>query len=294
MQQDNTNSGNVESTDTAVEETAQAESTVEIEQPNSGAPFPQDDYDKRVENLLQQYEQKKAVEQQQQTEAQEQQDVDYAQMKLEDGESWDSIFNSVPENVQRAMGSLRGDYTRKMQELSKQRREVEQLQANLTNSDAFKALQETASKAAEEGQEFDPFDNASMEAYINGLVAQKLQSILQPLAQEQAKQASMRRLNDFMDEHPELRTDEVLRAEVAGLLQQNETMTLEQAFWIIQGKKSKEQQKISEQQQQKKKEINKQVADRIGSGRKSGMTAPPDSKKMSAADIYNYLLAQKK
>ncbi len=67
-------------------------------------------------------------------------------MKLEEGESWDSIYNSVPENVQRAMGSLRGDYTRKMQELAKQRREVQQLQANLTNSDAFKALQETAIK----------------------------------------------------------------------------------------------------------------------------------------------------
>ncbi len=133
-----------------------------------------------------------------------------------------------------------------------------------------------------------------MEAYINGLVAQKLQSVLQPLAEEQAKQASMRKLNDFMDEHPELRTDEELRKEVATLLQQNESMTLQQGYWIVQGKKSKANEKLLAQQQQKKKEINKQVADRIGAGRKSGVTAPPNSEKMNAADIYNYLLAQKK
>ena len=289
MSEETTNSGNVEAP-------AEAESPeiAEVEQPQSGAPFPQDDYDKRVEALLKHHEKKKKQKQEQWDKSAQQQDLDYAQMKLEEGESWDNIYNSVPENVQRAMGSLRGDYTRKMQELSKQRKEIQELQANLTNSDAFRALQETATKAAAEGQQFDPFDNASMETYINGLVAQKLQSILQPLAQEQAKQASMRRLNDFMDEHPELRTDETLRAEVAGLLQQNESMTLQQGYWIVQGKKSKEQQKLSEQQQQKKKEINKQVAGRIGSGRKSGMTAPPDAQKMSAADIYNYLLAQKK
>jgi hypothetical protein len=292
MSEETTNSGNVESTPTTPTEPELV--LEEGTEAGASAPFPQDDYDKRVEALLKHHEKKKEQKQEQWDKLAQKQDLDYAQMKLEEGESWDSIYNSVPENVQRAMGSLRGDYTRKMQELAKQRREVQQLQANLTNSDAFKALQETANKAAAEGQEFDPFDNASMEAYINGLVAQKLQSVLQPLAQEQAKQASMRKLNDFMDEHPELRTDEELRTEVATLLQQNESMTLEQGYWIVQGKKSKANAKLLAQQQQKKKEINKQVADRIGSGRKSGVTAPPNSEKMSGADIYNYLLAQKK
>jgi hypothetical protein len=224
MSEETTNSGNVESTPTTPTEPELV--LEEGTEAGASAPFPQDDYDKRVEALLKHHEKKKEQKQEQWDKLAQKQDLDYAQMKLEEGESWDSIYNSVPENVQRAMGSLRGDYTRKMQELAKQRREVQQLQANLTNSDAFKALQETANKAAAEGQEFDPFDNASMEAYINGLVAQKLQSVLQPLAQEQAKQASMRKLNDFMDEHPELRTDEELRTEVATLLQQNEYFLL--------------------------------------------------------------------
>tara|TARA_Y100001937_G_scaffold46993_1_gene65934 strand:- start:11088 stop:11960 length:873 start_codon:yes stop_codon:yes gene_type:complete len=290
MSEETTNSGNVESTET----TTQPETTEQVEQPSSGAPFPQDDYDQRVEQLLQQHEKKQSLQEQQQQQDQQQQDIDYASMKLEEGESWDKIFQSMPENVQRAMGSLRGDYTRKMQELAKQRRELKELQSNLTTSEAYQSLQATAQAAREAGEDFDPFDNQSMSNYINGLVAQRVQEIMQPLAIEQQKNANMRRLNDFMDEHPELRTDEQLRQEVASLLQKNESMTLQQGYWIVKGQRSEKQNALLAQKEQQKKQINKQVADRIGSGRKSGMTAPPNAEKMSGADIYNYLLAQKK
>ena len=293
MSEETTNSGNVESTPptTPTEPEPVLEEGTEA---GASAPFPQDDYDKRVEALLKHHEKKKEQKQEQWDKSAQQQDIDYASMKLEEGESWDSIFKSMPENVQRAMGSLRGDYTRKMQELAKQRRELKELQSNLTTSEAYQSLQATAQAAREAGEDFDPFDNQSMSNYINGLVAQRVQEIMQPLAIEQQKNANMRRLNDFMDEHPELRTDEQLRQEVASLLQKNESMTLQQGYWIVKGQRSEKQNALLAQKEQQKKQINKQVADRIGSGRKSGMTAPPNAEKMSGADIYNYLLAQKK
>ena len=293
MSEETTNSGTVESTETTTQPET-TEQVKQVEQPSSGAPFPQDDYDQRVEQLLQQHEKKQSLQEQQQQQDQQQQDIDYAAMKLEEGESWDNIYKSMPENVQRAMGSLRGDYTRKMQELSKQRRELKELQSNLTTSEAYQSLQATAQAARQAGEDFDPFDNQSMSNYINGLVAQRVQEIMQPLAVEQQKSANMRRLNDFMGEHPELKTDEPLRQEVAGLLQKNESMTLEQGYWIVMGKRSRQEDESLKRQEAQKKEINRQVASRVGVGRKSGMTAPPNATKMSGPEIYQYLLAQKK
>ena len=261
---------------------------------SSGAPPIQDEYEQRVEAILKHHEKKKEHQEQNWQTKKEEQNKSYENVTLQEGESWDSVYSSMPESVQRAMGSLRADYTRKMQALSQERRKVEDLQSSLTTSDAFKALQSQAQAAAAEGQEFDPFDNKSMENYINSLVAQKLQAVLEPMYQEQMKAQSNRKVDDFMNEHPELRTDEGLRKEVYELLKADDSLKLEQGYWIVSGKRAKQSAQQQQQQQKQRKEINRQVAARIGSGKKSGMTAPPEGTKMSASDIYEYLLAQKK
>lgn len=294
MPEETTNSGNVESTPPTTPTEPTEPVLEEGTEASASAPFPTDDYDKRVEALLKHHEKKKEQKKERWDQSAQQQDRLYENMSLEEGESWDNIYKSMPENVQRAMGSLRGDYTRKMQELSKQRRELKELQSNLTTSEAYQSLQATAQAARQAGEDFDPFDNQSMSNYVNGLVAQRVQEIMQPLAVEQQKSANMRRLNDFMGEHPELKTDEPLRQEVAGLLQKNESMTLEQGYWIVMGKRSRQEDESLKRQEAQKKEINRQVASRVGVGRKSGMTAPANATKMSGPEIYQYLLAQKK
>lgn len=286
MSEETTNSGTV----------AQSEAPTLLEnvEASSGAPVQKDEYEQRVDQLLEYHEKKKEHNQNRWNEAKEEQEKSYENMTLQEGESWDSVYQSMPESVQRAMGSLRADYTRKMQALAQERRKVEDLQSNLTNSDAFRALQAQAQQAAAEGQEFDPFDNKSMETYINNLVAQKLQGILEPMYQEQMKAQSSRRVDDFMNEHPELRTDEEFRSEVYQVLKDNESLSLEDGFWIVKGKRAKINAQREYQKQQQQKENRKAVASRIGNGRKTGITAPPNSSDMSGADIYQYLLAQKK
>ena len=283
MAEETTNSGVVE-TEASTTETVEAE---------TGAPVRQDEYQERVEKLLQKHEKQ----QQQQVEDAEQQEEEkiksYDNMTLDEGESWDSIFNSQPDDVKRAMGSLRADYTRKMQALSQERKKVEDLQSSLTNSEAFKALQSQAAAAAAEGQEFDPFDNDSMSKYIDGLVAKKLQSILEPMYQEQMRAQSNRRVETFMNEHPDLQTDEDLRREVYEVLQNNEELNLEQGYFIVKGKRAK-QNAHNEQLKQQQKQNRKAVATRISNGKKAGLTAPPNANKMSGPDLYQYLLAQKK
>lgn len=284
MAEETTNSGVVE-TEASTTETVEAE---------TGAPVRQDEYQERVEKLLQKHEKQQ---EQQVEDAEQQQEAklqSYDNMTLDEGESWDSIFNSQPDDVKRAMGSLRADYTRKMQALSQERRKVEDLQSSLTNSEAFKALQSQAAAAAAEGQEFDPFDNASMSKYIDGLVAKKLQTILEPMYQEQMKAQSNRRVETFMNEHPDLQTDEGLRKEVYEVLQNNEELNLEQGYWIVKGKRAKQNAHNEQIKQQQQKQNRKAVATRISNGKKAGLTAPPNANKMSGPDLYQYLLAQKK
>tara|TARA_R110002110_G_scaffold400459_1_gene616969 strand:- start:31 stop:897 length:867 start_codon:yes stop_codon:yes gene_type:complete len=288
MNEETTASGNVaEAENTAPELSGNIEA-------DTGAPPILDDYQQRVEQLLDHHEKKNEHHKETMQDAADKQEQLYENATLQEGESWDSIYGSMPKPVQRAMASLRADYTRKTQELSKQRRHVEDLQSNLTNSDAFKALQTQANTAAAEGEEFDPFDPKSFEAYVDRMVAQKLQGVLQPMYDEQIKTQSSRKVNDFMDQHPELRNDDDMRQQVYSLLKESEQMTLEQGYWIVKGKKAQQNQQQEKAISQKKREMSRQAASTIGSGRKSGLTAPPETAQMDAGDIYNYLLAQKK
>ena len=254
MNEETTASGNVaEAENTAPELSGNIEA-------DTGAPPILDDYQQRVEQLLDHHEKKNEHHKETMQDAADKQEQLYENATLQEGESWDSIYGSMPEPVQRAMASLRADYTRKTQELSKQRRHVEDLQSNLTNSDAFKALQ----------------------------------GVLQPMYDEQIKTQSSRKVNDFMDQHPELRNDDDMRQQVYSLLKESEQMTLEQGYWIVKGKKAQQNQQQEKAISQKKREMSRQAASTIGSGRKSGLTAPPETAQMDAGDIYNYLLAQKK
>ena len=118
--------------------------------------------------------------------------------------------------------------------------------------------------------------------------------MLQPLAEQQQQNANMRKLNDFMDQHPELKTDENIRSAVRDMLVANESLNLQQAYWIVKGQQSKHLQQQQQKQEQQKKDINRQVASRIGNGRKNGLTIPPNAHELKGVDIYEMLLAQKK
>ena len=242
MNEETTASGNVAEAENTAPELAE---NIEAD---TGAPPVLDDYQQRVEQLLDNHEKKQEHDRTNNELAQEEQNQQYENATLQEGESWDSIYRSVPENVQRAMASLRADYTRKK----------------------------------------------SFESYVDRMVAQKLQSVLQPMYEEQMKTQSSRKVNDFMDQHPELRTDENMRQQVYSLLKESEQMTLEQGYWIVKGKMSQQNQQQEQASALQKREMSRQAAARIGNGRKSGLTAPPETAQMDAGDIYKYLLAQKK
>lgn len=253
-----------------------------IEEPASGATPVLDEYDQRIESLLQAHEQRKVQQDEQEEEAKKQE-------TLREGESWQSVLDSAPDDVQRAMASLRADYTRKTQELAQQRKELARQQKALTESDAYKAITEMAHG---DDVQFDPFDPQSFNAYVNKVVAERLSSILEPMRQEQLQYQAQNKLDAFMTEHPELRTDQAFRKEVHQTLTDNEHLDLEAAYWIVQGRRAKAAQAQQDQRVKRTKKAARAAGLAVGSGRKSGVTVPKDET-MNAWDIYNHILQQK-
>lgn len=244
----------------------------------SGAPFQLDDYEQRIESLLSNHENSKKTQVEEEKTAE----------SLREGESWQSVLENAPENVQRAMASLRADYTRKTQALATERKEVARQQQALTDSEAYQKIQEMATADAE----LDPFEPESFNNYINKVVAERLSSILEPMRQEQMQFQAQTKLESFMQEHPELKTDKEIRKEVHSTLSDNEHLDLEAAYWIVQGRRAKAQQKKQQAQITRTKKAARSAGLTVGSGRKSGPTIPKDDR-MGAWDIYEHLLQQK-
>jgi len=245
-----------------------------------------DDYDRRVDAILSKHE---ALQRGQPAPEQE---------GLRDGESWDSLFNQADEKSQRAMQQLRADYTRKTQELAAQRKELaeqaQQIQAmrmSLEDNAAYKAIQQAAT---EDAGEFDPYDTQSFQRYVNKIVAERLQAVLQPMAEQQMKAQAQTKVQAFMAEHPDLTSDEVLKAEVRQTLLSNESLSLQDAYWIVKGRRSHS---VSERQQLEElafKQAAKASGLKVGVGQNKGVTVPTGATKMKAADLYQHLLKQQK
>lgn len=245
-----------------------------------------DDYDRRVDAILSKHE------------ALQRGEPAPEQEGLREGESWDSLFNQADENSQRAMQQLRADYTRKTQELAAQRKELaeqaQQIQAmrmSLEDNAAYKAIQQAAT---EDAGEFDPYDTQSFQRYVNKIVAERLQAVLQPMAEQQMKAQAQTKVQAFMAEHPDLTSDEALKAEVRQTLLSNESLSLQDAYWIVKGRRSHS---VSERQQLEElafKQAAKASGLKVGVGQNKGMTVPTGATKMKAADLYQHLLKQQK
>ena len=245
-----------------------------------------DDYDRQVDQLLQRYNAEKEGTPQPEPES------------LREGESWDKVYDQVPESAQRAMASLRKDYTRKTQELAEQRKAIQAeqeklsaLRMNLEDNAAYKAIQEAAQ--AETG-EFDPYDTQSFERYVNRIVAERLQSVLQPMAEQQMQAQAKAKVQSFMTQHPELQTDELFKGEVRKTLLANENLTLQDAYWIVKGQQSHQTAERQQMQQLAFQQAAQAAGLKVGIGQHKGITVPKNSDKMSASDLYNHLLKQKK
>ena len=285
-EENNNNTANLE-TVTPSEDTPEVSEQKEVAQSDRPSiDNYKDDYDKRVDALLARHEAEQRGEPAPEPEG------------LREGESWDKLFDQADEQSQRAMQQLRADYTRKTQELAQERKKLEEqaqniqaMKMNLEDNAAYKAIQEAAQ--AETG-DFDPYDTASFERYVNRIVAERLQSVLQPMAEQQMKATAQTKVQAFMNNHPDLQTDEGLKTEVRQTLLDNESLTLQDAYWIVKGRRSHTDAERKHIQEQAFKNAAKASGLKVGVGQNKGATVPKGATKMKAAELYQHLLKQQK
>ena len=198
------------------------------------------------------------------------------------GLSWEQAIKSVPPDIAKLMRNMQADYTRKTQELSEQRK-------------SFMAEREALMKGKQsltlEGDlpDYDPFDEATIQARIEREVNKRLQMVLEPMQAEYEQQVAQDSYKTFLSEHPDFETDTGLRSEVQHLLESNDSLDLETAYWAARGKRAKQEAAQASQERAAKRAAAKEAALKgTGSPRRAGTQGRPsrgDLKRASAADI---------
>ena len=198
------------------------------------------------------------------------------------GLSWEQAIKSVPPDIAKLMRNMQADYTRKTQELSEQRK-------------TFLAEREALMKGKQsltlEGDlpDYDPFDEATIQARIEREVNKRLQMVLEPMQAEYEQQVAQDSYKTFLSEHPDFETDTGLRSEVQHLLESNDSLDLETAYWAARGKRAKQEAAQASQERAAKRAAAKEAALKgTGSPRRAGTQGRPsrgDLKRASAADI---------
>lgn len=166
--------------------------------------------------------------------------------------SWDDAIGQVPPDIAKLMKNMRADYTRKTQELADQRRDfVREREALMKGAESLREV---------EVPDYDPFNEASISARIEAEVTRRLQEVLAPMQQEYETMAAEDSYNSFLQAHPDFKEDQALRSEVQHLLEGNDALDLETAYWAAKGKAAKMQREKDATRKKAERSARKQAA----------------------------------
>ena len=204
--------------------------------------------------------------------------------------SWEEALKSAPPEFADLMKGLRADYTKKTQELAAQRKEMQREREALARAQL--QLEQTT-----ELPEYDPWDESTVNARIEREVARRLAEALAPVREQYEQQQTQDAYNSFLTTNPDFRSDVALRKEVQALLESNEALDLETAYWAVKGRRTKAQASAAEQRAKAEREAQKKAATiATGTPRRVGtpVASARDLKGMSAQDIYKLAEAMHK
>lgn len=205
------------------------------------------------------------------------------------GINWNETVSGLPDDAQKLLANLRADYTKKTQELSRQRQALESERKALLNEDYLKTINEKANQEIQ----FDPFDNDSVNARIEQEVAKRMQQMIQPLQQEYELQQRQMALDNFKTAHPDLQE---YKTEIAKLLMTDQSLNLERAYYIVKGKANTERAAAYEKELATYKQAAREYGLKVGGGRINNPSnnIPDAVKKGGPYEIYKWLQGQKR
>ena len=190
--------------------------------------------------------------------------------------SWDQEVAKLPAELQSLAKGLQGMVTKKTQALAEERKAL---------AAEREAWRQSISKlsAAPQGElpELDSWDSASIQARIEAEVSKRLAEALAPVESEyRAAQADME-FDKFTAAHPDLLDDPDIKSGVAELLQKNESIDLETAYWAVRGRLAKKAPAQTPGPDPRRAAARK-AAETVAAPRRPPTSAPP---KMSPQDL---------
>lgn len=195
--------------------------------------------------------------------------------------SWADALKRVPPDVAKLMKQMQADYTKKTQEVAQTKKEV------LREREAL--LKGYKPPEAKTLPEYDPYNEGSIQARIQAEVERRLAEVLQPAREEFEVLQAEAQYNEFLNANPDFEKDEELRAETQKILEADDRVDLETAYWAARGRLSVARQKAASQKAQASREAARKTAQATGlPARPAGTAARPtasDLKSMGAADI---------
>ena len=204
------------------------------------------------------------------------------------GIDYNRVIKELPEEAQKLLSNLRADYTRKTQELSKERKELEAVRKSMAENKEFSEQINTLADA--ETVELDPYNTESFEQRIQQEVARRMQELLKPVQEEQHQMRKRAQLEQFKQEHPDLMD---YKEPIAKLLKENQNISLEDAYFIVKGKSSVDEnaklRKELEERQNRMREVGLKLSH---GGTRSVSQVPKHLKK--GHEIYNWIKNNKK
>lgn len=199
------------------------------------------------------------------------------------GIDYNRVIKELPEEAQKLLSNLRADYTRKTQELSKERKELEAVRKSMAENPEFnKQINELADA---ETVELDPYNTESFEQRIQQEVARRMQELIKPVQEEQHQMRKRAQLDQFKAEHPDLMD---YKEPIAKLLKDNQNISLEDAYFIVKGKSSVEQNAKLKRELEERTNRMREVGLKLSTGGTRAVSQVPKHLK-KGHEIYNWL-----
>ena len=195
------------------------------------------------------------------------------------GLDFNRVVKELPDDAQKLMANLRADYTRKTQALAEERKQLEAMRNSLSNSEFNQKIDEVANA---ETVQLDPYDDNSFNARIEQEVARRLQEMMKPIRMEQEMSNKRQALENFKRDNPDLMD---YRSEVAELLQGNDALSLQDAYYIVKGRKTQTRLQELENENKLRTEKMREAGLKISTGTRGGDRPP---KGLRGYEVYKW------
>jgi hypothetical protein len=204
------------------------------------------------------------------------------------GKPYHEVLKHIPEDGRKVIQNLRASYTRKTQELATMKADLEKQKGEMIRQQKLMTESEWAKNIknmADDNTEHDIWDEEGRKASIKKEAAKMMAEMMKPLQDEVAQERRAMELAKFKSENPDMQD---LRVEIAALLMERQDLKLEDAYYLVKGKRSIEVSKQAAQAKASERETARAGISKIASGKNvdSAQLSAPQFK--SAWDAYQY------